>query len=496
MTRENTDPKKQSNEENRDRESNLKIGRRKESSKNLEQTSEQTWKKGVIAKKDNPEEKPEEIISATSSNTTKKQEPQIDADNSNEKKEPKINWTNATKSIGSRTAAIVTAIVGAAALGAAAWPVAAAAAGAIATAMIIDTAVVTYTKGLYKEAKYLDRHRRSSDKQSKMLEKYPNLAKNLKQDMYQPAKDGKSKNEKLSRNISEEQRNKENLLKAMAYNTLSLLSDIVEGVIARDAGQVVAALRVAATDAPETAASGELMSKQRENLRNYIDRERAKGDSPAYDNVYELRKAAREQKIQELTIQKMINDAEQNGFDLNNMTKEQARQVLQIKKHEVQKTEKSIRDSNNVIYNIRQFAKSFIQAHDEDSKFHDPKKLEELTPKIKETEIAPKEMASNEKQNEQHSENKTSKKTSMSFENNQPLLNEIAETSKKLYKNKPQEPTNLEDELKSSPPKEVAKNLSNKITEAGKKKKKDAAESAKLPKGLKPKAKAKRGKGI
>lgn len=327
------------------------------------------------------------IIPQTAGQEADKATSDLSQVNDNTKEQPKINWSESTKAIGGRIAAVGIAVAGIAALGGA-WPVAAAAAGAIATAMVVDTAVVTYTKGLYKEAKYLDRHRQGQKKQNEFFKRHsPNVQEALQNDLYVPSQEGKSKTEKLSRHISEDKRGIESKIKAAAYGAINVTANIIEGIIARNPVTIVMAIKFVADSAPEAAEQTALMSVQRENLRNFIDSERGKDNAPGYDNVYELRKAAREQKIQELALQKMEDQARINGTNLSELSDKNIRLMFQYAKTEVENTEKVMRDSNNVTYNLRQFGKSFFQAHDEKSKFHKPEEIAKLTPKIEDSSV-------------------------------------------------------------------------------------------------------------
>lgn len=268
-----------------------------------------------------------------------------------------------------RTSSLLMATVTIATL-AGGWPFAVAAIGSIAAGVIIDTAAVQYTKRLYQQAKHLDRHREGLNSQRRILSQNPEIAHALKDELYRPKTEGKSKYERLSRNVSDDYRKKEGILRTIAYNTLASIVFLVEGISTHNPVRALGAIAGFAYGTYSATTEKITMSQKRNDFRNFIDKERSKPDSPAYNNSFDLKKAARVQKIQALALEKLANDTEIKGA-----SQEQIKARFSQYKQQIEKKEFSVAYKNRFTFYAAQIVKSFFQANNPLSKYQDPEKM-------------------------------------------------------------------------------------------------------------------------
>ena len=117
------------------------------------------------------------------------------------------------------------------------------------------------------------------------------------------------------------------------------------------------------------------MSDKRREFREHIDKLRGQEDGPGYNNIRELKEAARKQKIQSLALQELVKDE-----SYKNCTDEDIKKRFANIKEEIENTEKAIRSD----YAITSVVKDFLRAHNPFSKYNDPNKL---TTKLKTQEL-------------------------------------------------------------------------------------------------------------
>ncbi len=279
---------------------------------------------------------------------------------------------------------IATVFITSAAMGitAGGWPVAGAGIAAVAIGMAIDTAIVDKTRRLYKEAKFLHRHREASDKEKIICKQNPHIAEALKESLYKPKNEGKSTHKRLTRDISTGRRYTEGYLTGLAIAAVGCAASIVGAVFSHSPMKAMGAAGSVAFGALGQGSRSSTLSQKREDFREYIDSERDRNDSPAYDNLLDIKKAAREQKIQTMALKELIKDPQIMSPTCDS---EMIKAKFENHKKQIESKESSIIYGNNALYRTSQVAKNFLRAHNPFSEYSEPPKVgEKLFAKIEE----------------------------------------------------------------------------------------------------------------
>lgn len=252
------------------------------------------------------------------------------------------------------------------------WPVAGVGIAAVAIGMAIDTAIVDRTRNLYKEAKFLHRHREASDKQELILKQNPYIEAALSDTLYKPKQEGKSKDKRLTRDISTGRRYAENYTKGLVIAAIDFAASIVGVVFSHSPIRAIKTAGEIAGGGIGAGSENYTLSQKRESFRKYIDSERDKTDTPVYDNLLDLKKAAREQKIQTMALKELLKDPEIMSPMRNS---EMIQKKFDTFKKEIESKEKAIIYGNNALYRTSQVVKNFFHAHNPLSEYSEPDKV-------------------------------------------------------------------------------------------------------------------------
>lgn len=277
-----------------------------------------------------------------------------------------------TSNLLSRSIGVVFITTAALGITAGGWPVAGAAIGALAVGMAIDTAVVDKTRRLYKEAKFLHRHRKAADQQKLILKQNPHIEEALANKLYKPKEEGKSKDKRLSKDASSASRYGKSYAGGLITSAIGFASTIVGAALSHSPFQAAQAAGGVAGSALGYGSTYSTLSEKREDFRKYIDSERDKKDSPAYDNLLDIRKAAREQKIQTMVLQELSKDPEIMSPTCD---AEKIQKKFDEQKAKIESKEKAIIYRNNALYRTSQVVKNFFHAHNPLSEYSEPDKV-------------------------------------------------------------------------------------------------------------------------
>lgn len=259
-------------------------------------------------------------------------------------------------------------------------PLAVASLGVVAIGVAIDTYMVRKTRQLHSENKHLSRHCIAKDVQDKILEQNPELSKALENELYTPEREGKKSVSK--RYIENKNSTKKSLASNIFLNSLKVISagavSLIEGIVSRNPVKVVKVVASSTIGLGSSISGSMSMSAKRNEFRENIDSLRDRSDSPGYDNLKELKIAARKQKIQTLALKELVEDP-----DYKNYSNEQIKEKFKIIIEKIEKTEKAIQSE----YRLINIVKNFVIAHNPFSKYNDPTKL---TTKVEVNEFSPK----------------------------------------------------------------------------------------------------------
>lgn len=256
-------------------------------------------------------------------------------------------------------------------------PLAVASLGVVAIGAAIDTYMVRKTRQLHSENKHLSRHCLAKDAQDKILEQNPKLSKALEGELYSPEREGKKSITK--RYLRDNPPTKSSLVGNIALNAAKVVAEaavsLVEGIISRNPVKVVKVVASTTIGLGSEVSNTMSMSAKRNEFKNHIDSLRDRNDAPGYNNLKELKIAARKQKIQTLALQELVNDP-----NYKNYSDAQIKGKFKAIKEKIENTEKAIQSE----YGIINVIKNFGRAHNPFSKYNNP---EQLTTKVNSTEF-------------------------------------------------------------------------------------------------------------
>ena len=150
---------------------------------------------------------------------------------------------------------------------------------------------------------------------------------------------------------------------------------LIEGIVSRNPVKVVKVVASSTIGLGSSISGSMSMSAKRNEFKNHIDSLRDRNDAPGYNNLKELKIAARKQKIQTLALQELVNDP-----NYKNYSDAQIKGKFKAIKEKIENTEKAIQSE----YGIINVIKNFGRAHNPFSKYNNP---EQLTTKVNSTEF-------------------------------------------------------------------------------------------------------------
>lgn len=260
-------------------------------------------------------------------------------------------------------------------------PLAVASIAAVAIGAAVDSYMVSRTRKLHSESKHLSRHRLAKDVQDQILTKDPKLAKVLGDKLYKPEREGKkSVKDRYASNASKTKSTAGAVALGVATTAIANTASLVEGIINRNPATIIKAVGSSTVGMGTSSYHNVTMSDKRREFREHIDKLRDQEDGPGYNNMRELKEAARKQKIQSLALRELVKDE-----SYKSCTDDEIRRRFANIIEKIENTEKAIRSN----YAITSVAKDFLKAHNPFSKYNNPEKL---TTKLKtqELQITPK----------------------------------------------------------------------------------------------------------
>ena len=247
--------------------------------------------------------------------------------------------------------------------------------GAIAIGATMDTIDTRTLRLLRKENSLLTKNRNAQDRQNELLKNEPILSRILEDKLHVPSRTNQTSLTK--RYIDTTPNSSVNISsygKALLKNSIDVVKNVSSAVFAPSiigAGKVGKAAFGLYGESKKQATKEEIGLQFKQN----IDQERNKPDTPGYSDLIELAQATREQRIQTLAIQKMVNEGSFRGA-----TAEKVIAAFETAKQEVLKTEKVIQDSRGVVGTVKSYGKDFIKAHDPLSKYNNLDQLKASLP--------------------------------------------------------------------------------------------------------------------
>lgn len=249
----------------------------------------------------------------------------------------------------------------------------------VAIGTITDTLTLKNTRRLVRENKLLAQNRDSINGQNEILKQNPALADALEGELIKPNRENKKS--VTQRYVKPTQKtNGSDFGKAVLKNIVNSVFSIGKAAASGSIAKTALAIGKSAKSLYSEKSVNNAISTKRQEFYEAIDSERDKADTPGYNSMRELRMAVREQRIQELALKAMQEDAKQGKYD--NYTKEQLKEKFQEKKLEVaNRVENIAAQRNPVIASIISFGKNFKRAHNPFSKYNNPAQLEVQKPK-------------------------------------------------------------------------------------------------------------------
>ncbi len=249
--------------------------------------------------------------------------------------------------------------------------------GSIVIGAVMDTVDTRTLRLLKKENSFLTKNRNAQDQQTELLKNEPLLAEALQDKLYVPNRSNQAS--LIKRYIETTSNSLVNISsygKALIKNSVDLIKNIAGVVLAPSLTSVAKVGKSAFGiygESKKQATKEEIGLKFKQN----IDKERNKSDTPGYSDLIELAEATREQRVQSLAIQKMVNDGSFRGAK-----PEEIVAAFEIAKQEVLKTEKVIQDTRGVIGTVKSYIKDFVKAHNPFSKYNNLDQLKTYLPEV------------------------------------------------------------------------------------------------------------------
>ena len=246
----------------------------------------------------------------------------------------------------------------------------------IAIGTVMDTVQTRSLRLARKENLLLTKNRDAKDRQDSILRKEPllanalddiladNLAKNLKVSKTIPNLDDQSSPAKNTKNAAKQTISISAYGLAMIKNSISTVKDMLN-VVANPSIINIAKVGKAAYgiygESTNQATKEEIGFK----FQQRINQEKRKSDTPVYDNLVELAVITKEQRVQALALQKLVDSG---SFRIANPQK--IRTLFEEARQEVLLTEKAIKDKSGIIGTIKSYVKDFARAHNPFSKYN------------------------------------------------------------------------------------------------------------------------------
>ena len=246
---------------------------------------------------------------------------------------------------------------------------------AIAVGATIDTIDTRTLRLLRKENSLLTKNRNARERQDELLKNEPILSRILEDKLYIPSRTNQtSLTKRYIDTTPNSSINVSSYGKALLKNSIDVVKNVSSALFAPSligAGKVGKAALGLYGESKKQATKEEIGLRFKQN----IDQERNKPDAPGYDDLIELAQATREQRVQTLAIQKMVNEGSFRGTSA-----EKVLAAFETAKQEVLKTEKVIQDTRGVVGTVKSYSKDFIRAHDPLSKYNNLDQLKTSLP--------------------------------------------------------------------------------------------------------------------
>ncbi len=292
------------------------------------------------------------------------------------------------------------------------------------TSVAVDAYMTYKTKKIYKEAKTLRDNKHSLDRQSEVLKKNPGIAKALEGKLFTPKKEGASK---IVKPKEKSKKWRLNYIGGIIVSGFERVGGIINGVLTKNPASVAMGVASAIIGAPSEGGKQYSMSDTRAKLLNFIEVEKKKSYSPAYDDVKSLKAQVNKQRIQTLALEEL---GKIEG--VNNLPPQKIQEkFVEISNNYANKANK-IANRNVITKYARKIFKNVIKSHDPFSIYNDPKRLQEGI-----ISDQPTKSYNKVKQKNKHELQEIAKPVKVFLDHNQPKNNKIKKTRKrKIFKKK------------------------------------------------------------
>ncbi len=249
--------------------------------------------------------------------------------------------------------------------------------GSIVTGALMDTVDTRTLRLLKKENSLLAKNRKAQGQQDELLKNEPLLSEVLQDKLYVP---NRSNQTSLTERYID--KTPQSTISISSYGKVLLKNSV--DVVKSISGVVFTPSLTNVTKVGKTAFGLYGESKKQAtkeeiglNFKQNIDQERNKPDTPGYSDLIELAEATREQRVQTLALQKMVNDGSFRGAK-----PEEIMELFEAAKQEVLKTEKEIQDTRGIVGTVKSYTKDFVKAHDPFSKYNNLDQLKPVLPEF------------------------------------------------------------------------------------------------------------------
>ncbi len=247
--------------------------------------------------------------------------------------------------------------------------------GAVAVGAAMDTSDTRTLRLLKKENSLLTKNRNAQDRQDELLKNEPSLSRILQDKLYVPSRSNQaSLTERYIETTPNSPVSISSYGKALLKNSVDVVKNVSSAVLAPS---LIGAAKVGKAAFGLYGESKKQATKEEIGLqfKQNIDKERNKPDTPGYNDLIELAQVTREQRVQTLAIQKMVNEGSFRGAKA-----EEVIAAFEVAKQEVLKTEKVIQDTRGVVGTVKNYTKDFVKAHDPFSKYNNLDQLKTFLP--------------------------------------------------------------------------------------------------------------------
>ncbi len=245
---------------------------------------------------------------------------------------------------------------------------------AVGVGIAMDTIQTRNTRRLIKENNFLGENRKAKSIQDQLLNLQLKLLDVLKDDLYIAERDNKrSINERYIGDYTESLITPKAFGKAALKNAPAVASSVLQGV-STGGISLVKEVSMSAISLAMESGSKVTMDTVRFQLKKQIDEERDKADTPGYDSIKELKKAAKEQQIQTMALKKLITQEDYWGMS-NDKIKERFKEI----KNEIRAGEEKISPEPGFfvrgLKTIGSLTLDGLRAHNPFSKYNNPQKI-------------------------------------------------------------------------------------------------------------------------